>query len=306
MDLATANPAYVEAATVHVACVRLVGGLGNQMFGAAAAMAVAQRLHGSAEFDLSSFDPSSGSKWVRRYELEPFRLPARVFAQPPRDPWLQKLVGKRRREVPPGWKGSVWRERAFHYDASFEDIRASVYLIGYFQSPRYFEQISDRVRRGFSLEPLLSAEGKRLAGIARGEDSVAVHVRRGDYVANPKATAHHGIMGADYYRRAIDIVGRIVARPRLIVISDDPAAARELLSAFPDAHFVTGTTHFDDMHLISACRHRIIANSSFSWWGAWLDGRLGGITIAPRAWLSREQMLKTYIGDLLPQGWLLV
>ena len=276
------------------------------MFGAAAGMSVARRLGAGLEFDLSGFDAGGGSKWVRQYELEPFGLPATVRSYAPRGLLSRRLLGPRGRDVPAAWTGRAWREGSFHYDDSVEKVKGSAYLIGYFQSPRYFESMAGDVRRAFDLRPLLSEEGARLAEIALGEETIAVHVRRGDYVANPKAAAHHGIMTADYYRRGIAILARTVARPRLIVISDDPAAAREVLSDYPDAHFVRGTTHFDDMHLVSACRHRIIANSSFSWWGAWLDVREDGITIAPRAWFAREQLLKTYVGDLLPAGWLLI
>jgi hypothetical protein len=283
--------------------VRLVGGLGNQMFGAAAALAVAAREDSFVNFDVSEL--SGSSKWGRRYELAPFGLNASIRPEPVHRS-ITTLLNRRRRDVPFDWRGKIWRERHFHYDSSFESACGDVYLIGYFQSPKYFSPIAAQIREAFSRPKLLSEAGKVVVELARGEDSVAVHVRRGDYVQNPKATAHHGILGGDYYQRAIDLISRVVGRPRLFVVSDEPEAARSLLSTYPNAQFVSGTTMIDDMLLISSCRHRIIANSSFGWWGAWLDARLDGITIAPRAWFSREQMTRTYTGDLLPESWLLM
>jgi hypothetical protein len=161
------------------------------------------------------------------------------------------------------------------------------------------------VRRSFDLRPHLSPSAQKYIEAARGDDTIAVHVRRTDYVNDPKTVAVHGVLDADYYDRAIGLMTRLVAEPRLFVVSDDERAARELLHDWPHATFATGTTHLDDMHLISCCRHRIIANSSFSWWGAWLDSRTDGITIAPRAWFSRDRMLQIFLDDLYPSGWIL-
>jgi hypothetical protein len=299
----SASSASVVKAPVSTVCVRLVGGLGNQMFGAAAALAIASRQASCVDFDLSEL--SGSSKWGRRYELGPFGLHANVRPEPARAS-MTSFLNRRYRDVPRDWRGEVWRERYFHYDPAFEEARGDVYLIGYFQSPKYFAPIATQVREAFGRFDLLSKVGRGLIELARGEDSVAVHVRRGDYVLNPKATAHHGVLGNDYYRPALDLISRVVDCPRLFVVSDDPEAARSMLSTYPNAQFVSGTTALDDMFLISACRHRIIANSSFGWWGAWLDPRIDSITVAPRAWFSREQMTKTYTGDLLPEGWILV
>ena len=100
-------------------------------------------------------------------------------------------------------------------------------------------------------------------------------------------------------------VTRVIDRLRILIVSDEETAARELLSGWGDRQFIKGATPLDDMQIIASCRHRIIANSSCSWWGAWLDSRTDGITIAPRAWFSRKQMLTTFTGDLMPTGWIL-
>lgn len=282
-------------------CVEILGGLGNQMFGAAAALALADRLNAKLEFEISALDNTE-----RMYELDRFGLaPAVKSKTKTRQSAWARLFKRKRPAAPPGWNGAVWREKTFHYDPSFETLSTSTYLIGYMQSPKYFEPSADLVRRSFDLRPHLSEAGKSFSDATAGDDSVAVHIRRGDYVSNPKATAVHGILDASYYERALRMIKRAVPNARLFVVSDEPDAAHELLHGWSDAQFVTGTSMFDDMHIISACRHRIIANSSFSWWGAWLDPRPDAITIAPRAWFARKRMLTTYVDDLYPPGWFL-
>jgi hypothetical protein len=130
-----------------------------------------------------------------------------------------------------------------------------------------------------------------------------VHVRRGDYVQH---TARFALLQKDYYDRALRLVNRAVDKPRLFVVSDDPAAARDMLAGHPDASFATGGNAFDDMHLIASCHHHIIANSSFSWWGAYLSPWRDGLTIAPRAWFSRAVALQTYVDDTYAEGWITV
>ena len=289
-----------------IVCAKIVGGLGNQMFCAAAGMALARRIEGAAlEFDLRQY----AHQTLRAYELDLFHLPAtirRCRATPDGTLW-SRLTGSKPNShgKPPGWKFAVWKQQGFHYDPSFHALRGSVHITGYFQSAKYFDEIAPQVRRSFDLRPHLSPSGQKNIEAAHGDDTVAVHVRRNDYVSDAKTTAIHGILDAEYYRRALGFITRIVEKPRFFVVSDDENGARELLQEIPGATFVSGTTHLDDMHLISSCRHRIIANSSFSWWGAWLDSRTDGVTIAPRAWFSRTRMLKIFIDDLYPSGWLL-
>lgn len=281
--------------------VELNGGLGNQMFQAAAGLTLAHRIGAGLDFDISPL-----KRVPRTFDLTPFAIPATLYDKnsADRSP-LARIFKSKHAAAPADWKGAVWTEKAFHYDPDFEKLSTSAYLIGYFQSPRYFESSADLVRKVFELQPHLSDAGKTYAQATRGEDTVAVHIRRGDYVSNPKATAIHGILDADYYDRALRIITRTVKKPRLIVVSDEPDTARQLLQGWADAEFVSGTTMFDDMYLIGACRHHVIANSSFSWWGAWLDARPDGLTIAPRAWFARPRLLTTYVNDLFPQGWFL-
>jgi len=276
--------------------VRIVGGLGNQMFGAAAGLALAHRLAANLEFELYRFRASSAR--TLPYELTPFNLPAKLCHS---TDWRFKPAAAPYR----WWKGmTVWRQPGHHFDPQFDRLSGTVYLKGYFQSWRYFANIAGAIRTTFDLPAVISEVGRANAAAAAsaGERGVAVHLRRGDYTQHPERFA---LLQKDYYERAIRLVGRAVDRPQFFVVSDDLAAARALFEDRPDTTFAAGGTAFDDMHLIASCHHHIIANSSFSWWGAYLSPWQDGLTIAPRAWFSREVSLQTYVDDTYPPGWLL-
>jgi len=284
--------------------VRIVGGLGNQMFGAAAGMALAKRLGANLEFELYQFRESSGQ--TLPYELAPFNLPAKLSRT---TDWRFKPEASAYRwwkRITAGSAGHapvLWRQSGHHFDAEFERLSGDVYLKGYFQSERYFANIKAEVRKAFDLAALVSDVGRHHAAAARaaGERGVAVHVRRGDYV---KHADRFVLLQRDYYDRAVRLVNRAVDKPQFFVVSDDPAAAREMFVDRPDTLFAAGGSAFDDMHLIASCHHHIIANSSFSWWGAYLSPWQDGLTIAPRAWFSRSVSLHTYVDDTYAAGWI--
>jgi hypothetical protein len=293
-----------SAPTVRV---RIVGGLGNQMFGAAAGMALARRLGAKLEFELYQFRESSGK--TLPYELAPFNLPAtlsrgrdwRFKPEAAAYRWWKKVsAGAGDGHVP-----VLWRQPGHHFDPEFEQLQGDVYLKGYFQSARYFANIAAEVRKAFDLSAVISEPGRAQAAAAGavGERSVAVHVRRGDYVRHADRFA---LLQKDYYDRALRLINRAVDKPKYFVVSDDQAAAREMFADRPDTTFAAGGSAFDDMHLIASCHHHIIANSSFSWWGAYLSPWADGLTIAPRAWFSRAVALHTYVDDTYPEGWITV
>ncbi len=183
-------------------------------------------------------------------------------------------------------------------------------LLGYFQSPRYFEDVASEVRgavRGL-LDAALTPSGRALAAdLAQDPRSVAVHVRRGDYVTSPTASAHHGVLGVDHYERALAAAGAH-GGTRRIWFSDDPAWVRDHLLRPGDQLVPAGTTSAPagDIALMARCRTRVIANSSFSWWAGWLgpgDDRDPGTVIAPRRWFAGSD---EPANDLIPASWIRV
>jgi len=286
---------------------QLHGGLGNQMFQAAAGIALATRLGGTLAFDLSRFR----DKGLRAYALGPLPIGATIHeaGKPGQAARLRAKakkffggVGIRR---PRGWRGRIYAERHYHYDPAFAAINDSTLIAGFFQSPRYFAGAESRIRAAFDAAPVLSRATAALGDDLAGEDSVAVHIRRGDYAGNEEAGRVHSLLEDAYYEHALGLVRRAVPQARVKVFSDDPAAAVQKALAW-QAQAVAGTSALEDLWLMSRCRHHVIANSSFSWWSAWLDERPGGLIIAPRQWFSREKQLTTHVGDLFPDGWILL
>ena len=299
----------------------LVGGLGNQMFQYAAGKALAERHGVPLALDISGF---------RNYALRPFLLdrlqvPEAVgsSAQAER---IQKPQANFARAK---WKGRIdrllvkvgqpklmsspheYREPHFHYDPAFETLGPRTALFGYFQSERYFGSIAENLRDWFSpREPLGSAAAAALGRIETSRLPISVHVRRGDYL-KPGTLEYHGILDQPYYREAL---ARLKAGAgegaELFVFSDDAVAAEQVLNFVPKSRLVhvrgDPERPWEDMALMARCRHHVIANSSFSWWGAWLNRSPEKVVVAPRAWFAPAELKKLSTADLYPPGWMLI
>lgn len=280
--------------------VQLLGGLGNQMFQAAAGYVLARRRGAGLVFDLSRYRAAG----LRAYALAPFGL--EITTRTNEDgAWLhlRQALGLAPKHVPGWWHGGVYREPGFRFDPEFRKLPDQTLISGYFQSPRYFEPFTEEIAVRFATEKLASAEAKVLAGRLEGETSVAIHVRRGDYSADPRAAAVHGLLPDSYYEDAADFIADRVPGARFFLFSDDPKAATEIAARLPRAEVLNGGSAGNDLFLMSRARHHIIANSSFSWWSAWLDRREGGIRIAPEAWFTPEAAATRPTDDLIPSEW---
>ncbi len=202
-----------------------------------------------------------------------------------------------------------YREPHFHFDHGFESLGPQTELFGTFQSERYFSSIADQIRRYFEpREPFGAAARVAADRIAESMLPVSVHVRRGDYLQAATA-AVHGILDNGYYRRALaEIEDRIGRSPDLFAFSDDLDAAAQVLNFVPPNRvtYIAGdpARPWEDMALIARCRHHLIANSSFSWWGAWLNRSRDKIVVAPRSWFTQKGLLTRDTRDLYPFGWI--
>jgi hypothetical protein len=175
--------------------------------------------------------------------------------------------------------------------------------MGNWQSERYFAKVADAIRVDFSFNTSLVGRNAELAELIGGVTAISLHVRRGDIAANPASIAIHGLCSLDYYRRAIEFMTAKVTKPEFIIFSDDMAWVRENLQVDYPCHYVQhnmGLESFNDMRLMSLCHHHIIANSSFSWWGAWLNPRVNKIVVAPRRWFSANYDSS----DIIPSTWI--
>lgn len=265
--------------------VKFLGGLGNQMFQYAFYLSLKQRF-GRIKADLSGFEDYA---LHHGYELEkvfgirvdqatPFER--RLYRQESRD-WLTR---KLRRVW--GTKHAYCPEKVeFGFDPGIYEDQKSRYYWGYWQHHRYHEKINTPLEVVFEFRP--QPEGKNLNLIRQlgTTESVSIHVRRGDYLGDALLG---GVCDLEYYSRAIDMIKERIISPRFVVFSDDIEWCRQCLG-LSEAVFVDwnkGEKSFFDMLLMSRCNHHIIANSSFSWWGARLNPGHDKIVIAPKTWVK--------------------
>lgn len=201
------------------------------------------------------------------------------------------------------WGRALVVEPHFNYWAGLSNIGAERYISGYWQSERYFLRAQQSIRTEFTFKKPLLGVNAQMAKTMSNTTSVSVHVRRGDYLSNSK---NHGLMHVAepaYYQSAISYIARLVKNPEFYVFSDDMAWAKANISFDYPCTYISHNTAADsyiDMQLMSSCRHHIIANSSFSWWGAWLNPSTEKIVIAPKLWFRND----TPDQDLLPEQWI--
>jgi hypothetical protein len=287
--------------------VNVIGGLGNQMFQYAAGRSLSLDIEQPLRLDVSGF---------ANYGLhQGFELDS-VFACP-----IKRATAENVHEIL-GWQSKPFAKRIlsrpflarlrrhsfivepyFHYWPGLSHVPCDSYLSGYWQSEKYFKAHEEVIRRDFAFKEVLSGRNKDIAEQIASSNAVSLHVRRGDYVNNPKTQAAHGLCSVDYYQTAIRYVSEGVDQPHFYVFSDDIPWVKDNLKFDFSCQYVDhnkGKASYNDMHLMSLCRHHIIANSSFSWWGAWLNPNPEKIVVAPRNWFANDNN----VDDLLPQAWI--
>lgn len=200
-------------------------------------------------------------------------------------------------------KTRVLKEQAPGYSAASASASGNLYLYGYWQSEQYFREfpqaIMDELTPAAPLHPSRATWQQEM----QNENSIAVHVRRGDYVTNQDANAYHGTCSIDYYRRGVDaVLQRTNRNATAYVFSDDQQWASQHLNLPCETHYLdqdTRTPH-DDLYLMSCCRHQVISNSTYSWWAAWLNRNPSKIVIAPTRWFAGGPANG---GDIIPERW---
>ena len=176
-----------------------------------------------------------------------------------------------------------------------------LYLIGFFQSDKYFRANAAQIRAELTFDNVVHNErSQALAQRIAGSLSVSLHVRRTDYLNAPR----YSVLSADYYQQAATLLRRELPQPTFFIFSDDLAYCREVFH-WPDAVIVDcGELRANpvvELSLMAACRHHIIPNSTFSWWGAWLNPRRDKRVLAPSAWVHPSELMP--IDDVLPSDW---
>ena len=190
-------------------------------------------------------------------------------------------------------------ENAIIYDSTFYNLD-NVYLSGYWQSEKYFSKSKDAIRKTYTFPQLTGTENLLAKDDILKSNSVSLHVRRGDYL---KSKDLGGVCTTEYYKKAIDYISMKIDNPKFFIFSDDILWCENNLEV-EDARYINfnkGKDSYQDMHLMSLCKHNIIANSSFSWWGAWLNSNKNKIVISPKIWFKNRNISTN---DLLLEEWI--
>jgi hypothetical protein len=272
---------------------RIRSGLGNQLFIYAAARAVAHRLGHDLRLDVSFYKTYP----LRTFRLKNFAIDAKICW--PRELQLRKLSSKLHFSSP----YRLFRERWASYDPAFADIKDSTILQGFFQSEKYFSSIAGLLRNDFALKATLPDYVKQYSARIGTSNSVSVHVRRGDYVRDPSINARFGVLDLNYYSSAKKEMDCRLSDPVYYIFSDDVLFAEKcILPIFGSQAYIVPAVAEDYEHLalMRSCKHHIIANSTFSWWGAWLADFPEKQTIAPSTWFRNKAENPQ---DIIPESW---
>lgn len=286
--------------------VNVLGGLGNQMFQYAFAYALTQKSSEEVKLDIESFMLYE----LRDYELEVFNISLPVATidevnsrKYRRENFLMKVLRKLKRESKP-FSDVYLKEAHFHFDEVVLNQANKAFFEGYWQSERYFKAYREDLLKEFTLKKSLHKKSKAYQEHIGSCTAISLHIRRGDYISNAHTNSVHGTCSLEYYESAVKYVEERVEHPHFFIFSDDLAWAKDNLSFIATKTFVElddNTPDHEEMLLMSLCQHNIIANSSFSWWGAWLNQNIDKIVIAPKKWFS-DTSINT--SDLIPKTWI--
>lgn len=289
--------------------VRLTGGLGNQLFQYAFARSVSSRLKTDFRLDTSAFDTYYK---LHKYSLGHFNIQER-FAK---DSDFFGFVWLRKRHkifdasyahlrLKSKLMPFYYPEQRFHFDPAVFS-KNGTYFDGFWQTEKYFSGIAPELRKELTLTKPLSAYSQNIFEKIKNSRAISIHVRRADYVTDRSANHTFGTCSMDYYQRAITHITRSKPSPHFFVFSDDYDWAVENFKSLPYPVTCVKNTaekNYEDLTLMSSCAHHIIANSTFSWWGAWLNPNKNKIVIAPKQWFNSKKTT-TDTKDIIPDGWI--
>jgi len=289
----------------------ITGGIGNQLFQFATAYAYAKRHNKKLYINIDNY---SWDRWSEKlgFDLDKIITPLNVLPQSKWTFFLSKsnklnLIGRIIRKL--FWlKGAVFIEKQnFFYDESLMYDDSWDGIMGYFQSPHYFESVKDEIVSMIKLPIYSQGALKYKNKITSAKSTVAIHYR--DYsdptTGSENTKKYHGEHSLNYYKQAIGIVNKKVSNPIFFIFSNNINSAKLKFSEIKEANFIEYQSNFnwEDMALMSMCEHNIICNSSYSWWAAYLNKNENRIVIAPKTW---GNLLKDRDSDLFPKEWILI
>lgn len=283
----------------------IIGGLGNQLFQYTAASSLAKRSGRQLVLDISEFETYTLHQLGLQHFNTKFVAADAVLLAAIKKREQKSLIERAFNKL-----GIYFSAFRYYYEQSFpvdqrllQQKDGSIYLKGYFQTEKYFADNLVNIREELKIITPPSAQNIEALAVIQNCNAVSLHVRRGDYVSNPEVLNYHGTCDQAYYENAVALIAKEVVKPVFFVFSDDIAWAKANIKTGFETHFMDindAATNYEDLRLMSACKHNIVANSSFSWWGAWLNTYEAKKVIAPRHWFATDQ---NDTCDLIPESW---
>lgn len=292
---------------VYMIIVNLYGGLGNVMFQYALGRHLSLKNKAVLKFDITAAKTNPLGDYS--LSLEAFHI--NIHDNLASADEIAKFMKYKRRT------GRRWflynrfladnrkyiQQKRFCFEPEILHCKDDFYLEGWWQTERYFVDIRDVLLQDFTVRNPLQGKNKEIAEQIRRTNAISVHVRRCDYVTNPITRAFHGELTKTYYDEALFRITANVENPVLFVFSDDTLWVAKNMPFPSETVYIgwNGSDPHEDMRLMSMCAHNIVANSSFGWWGAWLNRNPNKIVIAPRNWVATS---KLDTKDVVPDSWI--
>lgn len=283
---------------------KLVSGLGNQLFQYCVGRQLAIAKQVPLKLDVSFFN----SQELRSYKLNYYKIEAELATEADIKPFRKEMERYQKLHQKTSLSAKVYRNaeplifpkhtKNYFKEATWwilEDAifktKKDVFIEGYWQHYKYFENMPLQIFDELDIKDELSSSAQSwLSSVKNNEQSVSVHIRRGDYVTDVNANYLMGVLPVDYYNKAIQLMSNKLTNPSFYFFSDDLDWVKENIIVENPAFYVSGNPDYVDLDLMKHCKHNIIANSTFSWWGAFLNRNPDKIVIAPDQWSAREDV----------------
>lgn len=292
--------------------VKLQGGLGNQMFQYAIGRRLALYHNTMLKLDIGINNPDIKNEQLllsheetvthRKFELGNFNITAELATGSDIDLFKPKkrILHRVKKKL---LQAKYIRESTHSFFSGYLKFGGNCYLNGYWQTELYFNEVAQVIRADFKCNSPLDKKNAIIEGLIKSTNAVSLHIRRGDYIHDPATFEYHGACSDTYYKDAIDLILQKVKSPHFFIFSDEPDW---VLKNFTLNHPITvvdindATNGISDLRLMCACNHHIIANSSFSWWGAWLNSSKEKIVVGPAKWFN---IASIDTSTIMPDAW---
>jgi predicted Zn-dependent protease len=280
--------------------IKLKGGLGNQMFQYAAARQLSVLHNVELKLDLSFLEKDNTDYTKRYFELDNFKINSSIAS-------VEEVARLNKKSLKNIISGKYVKELKLGPFSIKPHTKKDCYISGFWQSTTYFRNIEKLLKNEFEFkEPVYDSFFSDIKSKILDTNSVSLHFRRGDYVTNKRANFSHGVCSIEYYQKAVNYIAKRINNPTLFIFSDDIHWVKCNFKTTLPAIFVEQKNEslHTDFQLMSICKHNIIANSSYSWWAAWLNNNSTKIVVLPRIWFRNKWKQIFIAKDFIPKQWI--